>query len=44
MREGIEDLALKCAESSEKDDNIQVLTQCVFYVLNLILYQRLISL
>ena len=25
MREGIEDLALKCAESGEKDDNIQVL-------------------
>ena len=31
MREGIEDLALKCAESGEKDDNIQVSTQCFFY-------------
>ncbi len=31
MREGIEDLALKCSESSENDDlNIQVCTQNLF--------------
>ena len=34
MREGIEDLALKCSESSEKDDlNIQVLSLLLGYLI-----------